>query len=103
MKPPTNINVIDKHGGFTALTKSATYEKEYVGSAFVGWRKVWRERDSLWRPGSLLADPVGELQEFNEKSFFQLNNNVTKAIYKVKGYPNRIAVWFDNETGERIA
>lgn len=121
MRPPTTLNVLDKHNGFTALTLSPTHvkivkdpvdgEREARPSdyrptlipLFVRWDKVMRERDTLWRPGSLLKNPVGQLEEFDERSFYQLNENVTKAIYKCKGYRFRVVVWFDNETGERIA
>ncbi len=121
MQPPQTLNVIDQNGGFTAITKSPTYVKivrdngiereatmaDYQPTLvpqFVRWAKVSRENNTLWRPAQLLkGNNAGELQEFNEKSFYQTNNDVTKAIYKVKGYSNRIAVWFDNQTGERIA
>lgn len=104
MTPPKEINVIDKHNGFTAITKSPRYEKIVTETGvFKEWRKARQECGTLWRPGNLLKNTIGVLQEYDENSFFQLNNNVTKAVYKVKGYPNRIAVWFDNETGERIA
>lgn len=104
MTPPKVSNVLDRHNGFTAITKAPTYKKvpapEY-------WRKVWEKHSTVWRPGIILTKKKegarGELQEFDEKSFYQGNNNVTKAIYKVKGYQFRIAVWFDNETQERIA
>lgn len=82
MNPPKQLNVLDSQGGFTAITK----------------------RGTLWRPGSLLKQTVrGELQTYDEQSFFQTNNNVTQGIYKVPGYRYRVAVWFDNVTGARIA
>lgn len=105
MKPAQTINVLDAHGGFTAITKSKGYEKEVdaVGN-FVRWNKVYRELNTFWRPSQLLKGKTeGELQEYDEHSFYQNNENVTKAIYKVKGYCNRVVVWFDNETGLRIA
>ena len=86
MQPPETINVIDQHGGFTAITP---YCKSF---------------GALWRPGPVLKHgTIGKLQSFDEKSFWQNNNNVTQAIYKVKGYRYPVACWFDNETGERIA
>jgi len=122
MQPPQTINVIDAHGGFTAITKSPQSikiisdpvkgEREATSDdyqptlihPFVRWERVTREHDTLWRPAQLLkGQSIGELQEFDEHSFYQLNDDVTKAIYKVKGYGNRIAVWFDNATGKRIA
>ncbi len=99
MKPPQTINVLDRHDGFTAVTLSPTYERE--GN---GWRKVWRESNTVWRASKVLKRGTeGNLQEANESSFYQNNNNVTKALYKVPGYRFRIAIWFDNTTGERIA
>jgi len=104
MLPPTHLNVLDKHGGFTAITKSPRYVKVcYSNGAFKEWNKEWQECNTLWRPGNLLHDPTGQLQEFDEESSYQLNYNTTKAIYKVKGYRFRIVVWFDNITGQRIA
>lgn len=122
MLPPNEINVIDEHGGFTAITKAPTSikivldpivgEREAIpgdysptlNKPFVRWERVVREHDTLWRPSELLkGETLGTLQEYDERSFFQLNDNVTKAIYKVKGYSNRIVVWFDNQTGKRIA
>jgi hypothetical protein len=99
MTPDQRMNVLDAHGGFTAVTLSPTHER--YGN---GWRKVWRESNTLWRPGQLLKQTtIGTLQEYNEKSFFQNNNDVTKAYYKVPGYRFRVAVWFDNATGRRLA
>lgn len=122
MLPPKELNVIDSHGGFTAITLAPTHVKiisdpiegkrearltDYrpkLIHPFVRWKKVMRERDTLWRPASLLKrGTIGTLQEYDEQSFYQNNNNVTKAIYKVAGYKYRVAVWFDNATGERIA
>lgn len=122
MQPPQELNVLDRHSGFTAITTSSTHVKivldpisgerearpeDYQPTltlSFVRWERVTRERDTLWRPGQLLKrTTIGTLQEFDERSFYQTNNNVTKAIYKVPGYKYRVAVWFDNVTGERIA
>lgn len=122
MQPPKTLNVIDAHGGFTAITKSPTHVKIVLDPVageredrpsdyqptlihpFVRWERATRERDTLWRPGQLLKrGTVGTLDEYNENSFYQTNNNVTQAIYRVPGYSNRVAVWFDNQTCERIA
>ena len=105
MIPKKEINVIDEHGGFNALTKSYDYDKiTNIDGKFIEWKRSFKERkNTLWRPGNILKDSNGILQEFNENSFFQNNNDVTLAIYKVKGYCNRIAVWYDNKTGKRIA
>jgi hypothetical protein len=105
MKPEKTLNVLDAHGGFTAITRQKSYAKVFnENGKLLRWDKVTIEGGTLWRPGSLLKkSKTGELQEYNEDSFYQNNNNVTKAIYKVKGYGYRIAVWFDNATGQRIA
>jgi len=51
----------------------------------------------------LKGSTIGTLSGYDEDSFYQRNNNVTMAKYKVPGYGYRVAVWFDNVTGERIA
>lgn len=86
MQPPQKLNVLDAHGGFTAETRNGT----------------------LWRPGNILTDhpkrsTVGTLVDYNEHSFYQTNNDVTRATYKVPGYGYRVSVWFDNKDGHRIA
>jgi hypothetical protein len=83
---PDTINVLDRHGGFTAVTT--------------------KRGDTLWRPGRVLkGTTTGTLvpSSVKRKSFYQTNNDVTKALYKVPGYRYPIAVWFDNKTSERIA
>jgi tRNA/tmRNA/rRNA uracil-C5-methylase (TrmA/RlmC/RlmD family) len=83
---------------------ASDYKDDRLQSQFVRWEKVGRECNTLWRPGQLLRKTtIGTLAEFNEDSFFQRNNKVTKAVYKVPGYCNRTALWFDNATGKRIA
>lgn len=99
MIPPGTINVIDPCGGFTAVTRQKTWVRDAWGG-----RWEWRDNGTLWRPGYLLRDgSLGSLVGYDEKSFYQNNNNVTQAIYKVPGYGYKIAVWFDNTTGRRIA
>jgi hypothetical protein len=84
MIPEKQINVLDKHNGFTAITT--------------------KNQDTLWRPGLVLkGNYSGNLVSYDEHSFYQLNNDVTKAIYKVKGYRYPVVVWFDNKTGNRVA
>lgn len=85
MKPPKTINVLDEHSGFTAITT--------------------RRGDTLWRPVAILRGrpSIGELVSYTEKSFYQNNNDVTYAKYKVNGYRCKVGVWFDNRTGRRIA
>ena len=81
-QPPAVFNVIDRHGGFTALMRTG---------------------DTNWRPGKLLKyTTLGNLVKIDRSSSFQLNDDVTMASYKVKGYPYDILVWFDNKTGQRI-
>ena len=60
MKPPLVEIVLDKHCGFTALTARG---------------------DSLWHPRDRLLGhaPVGVLKSYDERSFYQMNTNVTKA------------------------
>lgn len=87
MKPPTTINVIDRHGGFTCETKGKNQ-----GTC------------TLWRPGLILKGKcIGTLQNYNERSFYQMNDDVTRAVYKVRGYRYPVILWFDNQTGARIA
>ena len=89
MRPPESMNVIDSHGGFTAETHGKN-----IGTC------------TLWRPGRVLKHgTIGTLisGSVNEHSFFQINDDVTRAAYKVKGYRYPVIVWFDNKTGERIA
>jgi hypothetical protein len=81
--PPNTIDVRDQHGGFTILEPSG---------------------DTLWRPGHLLKKSTqGTLQASDPNSFYQLNNNVTKATYKVPGIKYPVLAWFDNITKTRIA
>ena len=120
--PPAALCVVDRHGGFTAITRTKVSVKivldpiagervarseDYtptLNKPFVRWEKRMVEAGTLWRPADVLkGNTVGALEEYDEQSFFQLNNNVTKAVYKVHGYQYRVAVWFDNVTKERIA
>lgn len=93
MTPPTTLNVIDIHGGFTAIVPTRDYRTG----------KMTGPANTLWRPGTLLSNPVGRLESFEVDSFYQGNNDVTIAHYKVPGYRYIVAVWFDNPTGRRIA
>ena len=85
MIPPQRISVMDNHSGFNAITT--------------------KRGDTLWRPGNVLkrCSPIATLISYDTNSFFQNNNDVTKAIYKVKGYRYPIVLWFDNNTERRIA
>lgn len=99
MIPPQEIDVLDSNRGFTAITPSMRYRWE-------NGRYVVRmtEGNTLWRPSFIAPKgTVGKLVEYKTNSFYQTNNDVTQAIYKIPGYRYRVAVWFDNRTGERIA
>ncbi len=87
--PPKTIDVLDGHGGFTAITPIYRY-----GGT-----------NTLWRPGNVLKrrETKGVLQNYNPSTFFQSNGDVTSALYKVKGYRYPIITWFDNRTKRRIA
>ena len=107
MQPPEEINVLDQHGGFTALLLTKQYVKKFAtkdGKGFLGWEQKMVDGDTLWQPGKVLKkNTTGKLISYDEKTFFQLNNDVTQAFYKVKGYRYKVVLWFDNQTGERIA
>lgn len=84
MKPADFMNVTERSGGVTAVTT--------------------KRGNTLWRPGSILkGNLVGALISYDEHSFYQNHNNCTKALYKVSGYRWPCAIWFDNETGERVS
>lgn len=118
MKPPSTLNVLDRHGGFTVESKppmvawrpgilDARERYKLQGR----WDLESRVQDgrlrmgnSLWRPGDVLKKSTqGKLLVWDDKSFFQNNNDVTLAIYRVPGYAFPVMVWFDNATGKRIA
>lgn len=94
MQPPKTINVVDFHdGGFVAETPS-------------GRRRAdgYQSTNTLWRPGAVLKKgTTGTLTSFNERSFYQNNNDVTRAKYRIPGYRYPAIVWFDNPTGRRIS
>ena len=92
MLPPRTLNVIDGHGGFTAETPS-------------GRRRAdgYQSTNTLWRPGAVLKhSTTGTLIDYDERSFYQNNHDVTKARYRVAHYRYPVIVWFDNPTGRRI-
>ena len=117
MTPPEEIDVIDRHGGFTAESKPPYYMKGVdrfdmearqaaLQKALKGARAA-RELpigNTLWRAGRLLKrGTTGTLLAFDKNSFYQNNNDVTVAIYRVPGYGYPVILWFDNGSGERIA
>jgi hypothetical protein len=91
MRPPKTLDVCDVPGkvrGFCALTKGGT---------------LWRPERVLTEGGRTTGKPTtGTLFHFDEHSFFQLNDDVTRALYRVEGYSYFVVIWFDNGTGERI-
>ena len=104
MTPPQKTNVIDRNGGFTAVTGVTKSFLERYARAGRTKAEAILAGPTLWRPGSILKKTTdGVLLAYDERSFYQTNDDVTKAIYKVPGYAFVVAVWFDNATGERIA
>lgn len=105
MKPPDELDVLDRHGGFTRMLKTEQAEKRH--EPHFHWVYVMKYTDTLWEPGYELdgLPKVGKLmpETVDEKSFYQLNDDVTRAWYKVEGYEHPIVAWFDNRTGLRIA
>lgn len=94
MIPPTTINVLDEHGGFTAEITPRPESRDALRNG---------SKYTIWQPGAYLAHVLGELQHYNEQSFYQMNDDVTVGTYKVPGYKWPVLCWFDNKTGERIA
>ena len=85
--PPQTLDVLDQHGGFTALIQGTKRNGDYT----------------LWRPGRVLKhDTTGTLLNYG-KGFYQNNNDVTWACYKLKGYRYPVVVYFGTYTGKRIA
>ena len=87
--PPRTMNVVDRHGGFTAVTRGGTHN----------------QTQTLWRParaapggtrGTLVPGSV------NHDDFYQNNQPVTSALYKLPKYSYKVKVWW-KPTGERIA
>ena len=110
--PPSRMNVLDRHGGFTIETTKPWdapdrfdfAARERAARARLDYRRFDVGGD-LWRPGSVLKgrEPVGDLIAYDPRSFYQTNDNVTLAVYRVRGYGFPVLVWFDNATRERIA
>ena len=81
--PPRTMNVVDRHGGFTAVTRSGT----------------------LWRPGK--AAPGGTFGSLvpgsvKRDDFYQNKQPVVSALYKLPSYGYKVKVWWE-PSGERIA
>ena len=81
--PPSILHVLDKHGGFTAVVPTGT----------------------LWRPGHVARHGcLGEIVQGSQKcdDFYQRNQPVTSALYRIPGYRYRVKVWW-LPSGERLA
>jgi hypothetical protein len=81
--PPRTLNVVDKHGGFTAVTRSGT----------------------LWRPGQVArGGTVGSLVPGSIKhdDFYQNKQPVVSALYKLPSYNYKVKIWWE-PSGQRIA
>lgn len=78
------------HGGFTIETED-----------------IIRGTYTLYRNSDVLGDldATGYLipGSVDTKTFYQTNNDVTQAQYKVPGYKYPVVIWWDNKTGKRIA
>lgn len=98
--PETLPTVLDKHGGFTAETVPVFPISGHKMPV------VSRIGNTLWRPGAVLKKGVGGKLipgTVNPKTFYQTNDNVRSAKYKVPGYQYPVICWWDNVTNERIA
>lgn len=103
LQPPTTVNVIDPNSGFTAVTK-ARFHGRGKAPKFAEKPEAWIGGQTLWGPYDVLrGETEGKLVVFKNDSFYQNDHDVTIALYKVKGYPYPIALWFSNRTGERVA
>ncbi len=111
MIPPKELNVIDRHGGFTIESKPPSWFKGKMFDFEARERRIGPSSlgklpfgDSLWRPGRILrGSTMGRLVAYDEEAFYQTNNDVTIAVYRVSGYGYPVLVWFDNKTSQRIA
>lgn len=80
------IPIFDRHGGFTALTRSGT----------------------LWRPAYVLERVAPTETEMTVVTtelgrYFQLTEPVAWIDCKIKGYGYVVRAYIDQRTGERIA
>jgi hypothetical protein len=115
MTPPQTLSVL-KDNGFTAVIPKRSCEREtrrqrlakrlakpdkYMIDPVV---EFMRNSDTLWRPASVLGqrEVEGTLVGYHEHSFFQNDNNVTFALYRVPRYGYLLGVWFRNSDGTRI-
>jgi len=101
-RPPDEISVI-KDGGVTIESKPPWPIKERFNLEKRIYNGKLRIGDSLWRKAAGKLHGTAKLWAYDTKSFWQTNNDVTVAIYRLKGYSYPILAWFDNKTGHRIA
>jgi hypothetical protein len=90
--PPTEMDVADAHGGFTAMIP----DRKLPG---------WGRFNTLWRPASIAKKgTTGARVTGSVKHDAQYQNQrpVISAEYKLPGYGYRAMVWF-TQAGERIA
>ena len=104
MNPPKKIDVIDSHGGFTIESEPPPSRLKHHSHFNLTERRTLHIGDTLWQPGRVLErGTTGKLVSYDNDSFYQTNNDVTIAMYRVPGYDYPVLIWFDNTTGKRIA
>lgn len=112
MKPPETMDVRDRIGGFTIKAPTIGYVKEYLTipptETSWRWKRCMCNYNSLYRAPVIVQrvckkGTVGTLESYDERSFYQNNNDVTLALYKIPGYRYRAMIWFNNKTEKRIA
>jgi hypothetical protein len=92
--PAGTMDVLDQHGGFTALTPKYAWGTTRLS-----------HYETLWRPGDVAKQgTTGALVPGTVKrdDFYQLERPVISAEYKLPGYRYRVKVWFRPD-GSRIA
>jgi hypothetical protein len=109
-KPPTTIELgIGVAGEFTAESKPPYRVKKRWSMEDRISKHKGKVRlsigDTLWRPSHVIKKlpAKGKLVAYDTGSFYQTNNDVTVALYRVQGYGYPVVMWFDNKTGRQIA
>lgn len=109
--PPETISLF-RDGGFTIESKPPWKTKkrwDLKSRVFVfEGRTRLLIGDTLWRhqnhaPLALSNENLARLVAYDTGSFYQTSNDVTVALYRLKGYGYPIVTWWSNETGRRIA
>ena len=95
IKVGDEVRISDQHGGFTILER-----RHESGRAL-----YWAEFNTLWQPLPVVGNhsAPGKCFLVDNHSFYQLNDDVTEAYFRVEGYRETVLMWFDNKTGKRIA